>query len=188
MQSSSMALIPTTIPVSVTAGDTLKWRIALSNYPASAGWVLKYRLINAAAKYDITADSDGDDHLITVGASASALYAAGIYSWQAFVELSTERYTVGSGSLTIKPNLAAQAAGLDTRSHARKMLTAIEAWLESRDPGVAEYTIAGRSMKYIPKTELISLRSKYANEVRTEEAAERVRNGLAAGNRLLVRF
>jgi len=188
MQTVSMAQIPTTVPVAVTAGDTLQWRISLADYPASAGWTLKYRLINAGHKYDITAATDGDDHLVIVPAATSAAYAAGDYSWQGYVERGAERFTVATGSLTIHPDLAAQAAGLDTRSHARKMLAAIESWLESRDPGVAEYEIAGRRMKYIPKNELIALRSKYQFEVQREEAAERVKNGLAAGNRLLVRF
>lgn len=184
----SMAEIPTTVPVSVTAGDTLQWRIALADYLASAGWTLKYRLINAANKYDITAAASGADYLVTVAAATSAAYAAGTYSWQAYVEKGTERFTVGSGSLVVKPNLAAQASGYDTRSHARKTLAAIEAWIEGRDPGVAEYEIAGRRMKYIPKAELLAMRSRYQREVREEEAAERISNGLAAGNRLLVRF
>ncbi|MEW6314642.1 MAG: hypothetical protein AB1513_11485 [Pseudomonadota bacterium] len=183
-----MAQIPTSVPASVTAGDTLTWRIALADYLASAGWTLKYRLINAGNKYDITAAADGDDHLVTVAASASASYAPGAYSWQGYVEKGAERFTVGAGSITVKPNLAAQAAGYDTRSHAKKTLAAIEAWIESRDPGVADYQIAGRSMRYIPKAELLAMRSKYQHEVRAEEAAERINNGLAAGNRLLVRF
>lgn len=183
-----MAQIPTSVPASITAGDTLQWRISLADYLASAGWTLKYRLINSSAKYDITAAADSDDHLVTVAAATSAAYIAGTYSWQAYVEKATERFTVASGSIIVKPDLAGAAAALDTRSHARKMLAAIEAWLEGRDPGVAEYEIAGRRMKYIPKNELIALRSRYQNEVRQEEAAERISNGLAAGNRLLVRF
>lgn len=183
-----MAEIPTSVPAAVTAGDTLKWRISLADYLADAGWTLKYRLINSASKYDITAAADGSDHLVTVAAAVSEAYAPGAYTWQAYVEKGTERYTTGSGSITVKPDLAAQAAGYDTRSHAKKTLAAIEAWIESHDPGVADYQIAGRSMRYIPKAELLAMRSRYQNEVRREEAAERISNGLAAGNRLLVRL
>jgi hypothetical protein len=43
-------------------------------------------------------------------------------------------------------------------------------------------------MKYIPKADLLAMRSQYQAEVRREEAADRIKNGLAAGNRLLVRF
>ncbi|PIQ26137.1 hypothetical protein COW64_12390 [bacterium (Candidatus Blackallbacteria) CG18_big_fil_WC_8_21_14_2_50_49_26] len=188
MQTVSMDQIPTTVPVNVTAGDTLQWRISLADYPSSAGWVLNYRLINSGGKYDIASAADGDDHLISVDAATSAAYAAGTYSWQAYVTSGSQRFTVANGSIIIKPNLAAQSSGLDTRSHAKKMLAAIETWLESRDPGVAEYQIAGRVMKYIPKNELIALRSRYQHEVRAEEAADRINNGLSAGNRLLVRF
>jgi hypothetical protein len=33
----------TSEPVRITAGDTVAWTKALPDYPASAGWVLKYR-------------------------------------------------------------------------------------------------------------------------------------------------
>lgn len=182
------APIRTSVPASVTAGDTLTWRISLADYPASDGWALKYRLISLSNKYDITAAADGDDHLVTVAAATSAAYVAGAYAWIAYATKGTERYTIGQGSLAIQADLAAQAAGYDTRSHAKKTLAAIEAWIEARDPGVAEYEIAGRRMKYIPKAELLAMRSRYQAEVRSEEAAERISNGLSARNRLLVRL
>lgn len=183
-----MADIPSSVPAAVTAGDTLSWRITLGDYPASAGWSLAYRLINASGHYDITATASGDDFVVSVPASTSAGYAPGEYAWQAYVSRGTERYTVDSGVLTVRPNLAAQAGGFDMRSHARKMLAAIEAWLESRDPGVADYQIAGRAMRYVPRGELLALRDRYRNEVRMEEAADRLAKGLEPANRLLVRF
>ena len=50
-----MAQLPNSVPISVTAGDTLTWRISLADYLASAGWTLRYRLINSQNKYDIDA-------------------------------------------------------------------------------------------------------------------------------------
>ena len=47
-----MAQTPTTEPASLQAGDTLRWQRTLPDYPASEGWVLSYRLINAQGKLE----------------------------------------------------------------------------------------------------------------------------------------
>jgi hypothetical protein len=180
--------VPTSVPAKITAGDTLSWSRSLPDYPANGGWVLKYRLINAAGKIDITAGASGADHLVSVTAATSAAYAAGTYDWQEYVEKGTERYTTGAGSIVVSPNLAAQAGGLDTRTDARRMLDAVNAWLVARDLAVAEYEIAGRRMKYIPIADLIALRGKLQAEVNREEAAARIMRGESPGNKLLVRF
>lgn len=180
--------VPTSVPASVTAGDTIAWQRTLSDYPASAGWVLKYRLINAAGKIDITASAYGDDHLVGVTAATSTAYAAGDYDWQEFVEKASERYTTATGRITVAPNLAAAASTYDNRSTARKALDAVNAWLESRDLAVAEYEIAGRRMKYIPISELLGMRSKLQAEVGRETRASRIARGEPAGSKLMVRF
>lgn len=185
--------VPTREPASVTAGDTVTWRISLADYPASDGWTLKYRLINAAGKIDIESSADGDDHLVEVAAGDSDAWAAGAYTWQAYVEGGTsERYTVGTGRIEIKPDLAAESAGYDTRSTAAKTLAAVDAWLAARDLAVAEYEVntgAGtRRMKYIPIAELLALRSKLQAEVAREVAAERAAQGLPSRTKVYVRF
>lgn len=175
-------------PTAVRAGDTIAWTRSLSDYPASAGWVLSYRLINATGKIDITATAAGSDHAVAVTAATSAGWTAGAYSWISYVTKAAERFTIGEGSITVQPNLAAQAGGFDTRTHAAKVLASIEAWLESKDPAVAEYEIAGRRMKYIPVAELLKMRDAYRLEVNTENAAARSAVGLAPKNKLFVRI
>lgn len=179
-----MADVPSTEPTSVTAGDTVAWTRSLSDYPASAGWVLSYALVAASIQYTITATASGDDHAVAVTAATTATWLPGEYAWQAVVTKTTERYTVGSGSLTILPNLAAQTAGLDTRSHARKTLDALEAWIESHDMAVADYQIAGRAMKYHSIPDLLKLRDTYKAEAQREAIA--AAGGVAS--RLVVRF
>lgn len=186
-----MADIPTTEPSVVTAGDTLAWTKSLSDYSASAGWVLSYRLINAAGKYDITATASGADHAVTVAAATSATYTPGWYDWQAVVTKAAERYTVGSGRMQVLPNLAAQSAGYDDRSQARKilelLLTAYESAATSR-AYVFEYEIAGRRMKFNSKAEWIMEINFWKAQVAAEERAANINKGLGAGNKLLVRF
>lgn len=183
--------IPTTEPASITAGDTLAWTKSLADYPANAGWVLNYRLINATNKYDIAAAASGADHAVSVPAATSASYAVGWYDWQATVTKAAERYTVGSGRMQVLPNLAAQASGYDNRSQARKildlLLTAYESAATNR-AYVQEYDIAGRRMRFNNKADWITEINFWKAQVAAEERAANINKGLGAGNKLLVRF
>lgn len=179
--------IPTNEPVSLRAGDTWKWKRTLADYPAGT-WTLKYRFKNAAGYFEIVASADGTDHSVEVSAATTAAYAAGRYTWMAWVEGGSEKYTVDTGTLEVDPDYRASTAAYDGRSHARKMLDAIEAWLEARDPAVAEYEIAGRRMKYIPVAELIKLRNRYITEVSAEDARDKLAKGEGLGRRIQFRF
>lgn len=181
---------PHTEPTIVTAGDTLIWRRSFADYPAGSGWVLKYRLINAAGKYDITAGADGDEHRVSVAASTSAAYTAGDYVWTAWVEKGAERYTVGGAPITVKPNLAAvTAAGFDARSAAQQALEALKAALKTyvtTNGHVAEYEIAGRRMKFSSASEIEEKIRFWQREMASADKAERLAQGLPPRNRVLV--
>lgn len=182
-----MADIPTTEPLQLRAGDTWQWTRSLADYPASDGWSLAYVLINATAKISILASASGDDHAVTVAAATTAGYTAGAYDWVARASKSGQVFTVGSGRIAILPSLAASTA--DLRTHARKVLEAIEAVLEGRaSQDVLEYQIAGRSLKRIPVADLLMLRDRYRAEVAREDAANRVALGLPDRRRVFVRF
>lgn len=183
-----MVTIPTTEPAEIQAGDTIQWKKTLSDYPASSGWVLSYTLINAAAKITITGTASGDDHLVSVTAATSAGYGAGTYAWQAVATLGSARYTVGSGTMTVKANLAA-ATTLDNRTHVKKTLDAIEAVIENRaSMDQQAYTIEGRSLTRTPMADLIKLRDKYNALYLQEQNAEAVNAGRGGKNRIFVRF
>lgn len=182
--------VPTTEPSRFRAGDTLTWRRALANYPAST-YALAYRLINAAGSLDIAASADGDEHRVSVPAETTAGWAPGTYTWQAFVTAGSERYTVGTGQMVILPDLAAQTAGFDARSTAQKALddtrAAMATWIASNGH-VQEYEIAGRHMKYASLADIEGRIRLLQKEVAREKAAERLAAGLSTGRRVLVRF
>lgn len=182
------AAIPTDEPTRARAGDTWKWTRTLADYPASA-WTLTYYLKHPTAdRISIVATASGDDHSVTVAQNTSSTYTPGTWSWIASVDSGTEKHTVDTGTIIIEPDYRASTGALDDRSHARKTLVAIEAWIEGHDLAVAEYEIAGRRMKYIPITELVKLRDLYKGEVAREDDAIRVANGLPSRRKLLVRF
>lgn len=186
-----MAEKPTTEPAAVVAGDTITWQKSISDYPAGT-WTLKYRLINAAGKIDITSTADGTTHQVSVGASTSAVWSAGRYTWQAWVENggATERHTVGSGTIEVKPNIAAVTT-LDARTDAAKivdqLMDAYKAYTSSNGL-VAEFMVAGRNVKYRSAAEILEQINFWKSQVAKEERESRIAAGLGAGNKILVRF
>jgi len=161
------ATTPTTEPSAFSAGSTLKFKISLADYLATDGWTLKYSLVKSGQRYDISASADGSDHLVNVPYGTTAGYTPGEYEFVSFVEKAGERFEIKRGSIEIKANPTTGTA--DPRSHAKKTLDALDAWLESRDLAVAAYEIDGTKMQYVPIEKLIALRSQYAGFVRQEK-------------------
>ena len=175
----------------LTAGDTLDFPAVVADYKASAGWTLKYRLAPrvSGAVIDITAAANGDDYRVQVNASTTAGWATGFYSWAAFVEKGSERYSVSRGTLEIRVSSVAMPAGFDSRTHAQKTLEAIKAVIEKRATmDQQEYTIQGRQLKRMPIADLLKFHAIYANEVANEAVRERLAAGLSAGGKVQVRF
>ncbi len=182
-----MTYIPTIEPATVNAGDTVRWRRALPDYPASDGWVLTYTLLNASGRITITASAQGDDHLVNVPAGTTADWPAGDYAWRAQVSRAGEVYTVAEGRMTVRPSFAAST--LETRSLARRALEAVEAYLaDPNNIAAAQYEIAGRQLRRYTLPELWAHRDRLRLEVLREEQAERLAAGLPDRRRVLVRF
>lgn len=182
--------IPTNEPASARAGDTWRWTRASADYPAGT-WTLKYRFRHPTLSgFEIVAGSSGSDHYVNVAAATTAAYGAGAWTWTAWVESGSEKFTLASGSMQIEPDYrtADATTPLDDRTHAAKTLAALEAWIEGGDLAVAEYEIMGRRMRYIPITDLMKLRSRYQQEVRAEEAARKLARGEGLGRRIQFRI
>jgi hypothetical protein len=176
----------------LTAGDTLNYPALVPDYPASAGWALKLRLVprgttpGSGVATTITAVADGDGYRVQVSAAVTATWAAGPYTWSSWVEKAGERYTQQSGQITVLPDPAAMAAGTDTRTHAAKVLDAVESVLEGRaSQSHLELEIAGRKLKFIPMAELLAVRDRYRWEVRNQQAAA---TGQPGAGKMLVRL
>lgn len=184
---------PTTEPLEVVAGDRWAWkRTDLDGDYDNASYTLKYsaRLEGTGAtEIEITATASGDDYLVEVAAATTAAYTVGTYQWQAYIirDSDSERVTVDYGSWVITANR--DAATTDPRTHAKIVLKAIEAVIESRATKDQEsYSINGRTLQRTPMADLLVLRKQYKWEVQQEEAAERISNGLGHSGRVLVRF
>lgn len=177
------------IPREITAGNSISWEFALSDYPASS-WTLTYSLLNANDQITITGTSSGDSHLVELPAATTAAYNPGVYKWQAYVTNGSERYPVGTGTIEILANFAtATELGLDTRTHARKVLDSLEALIEGKaSKDQLSYSIAGRSISRLSPGELIEWRDYYKREVAKEIRLEKRKRGKRTGSRILTRF
>lgn len=173
-------------PTTIHAGDTWEWTRDESDYPAGT-WTLTYYLRNASAAYNVVATADGTTHSVSVPAATTAAYKPGRYDWIARVTAGTDSFTVGTGSLTVLPNLGATGAQ-DGRTYARRVLDAIEAVLEGRaSHDQASYSIGNRSLSRMSIAELMTFRDKFKAEVLKEERAARIAAGLGVG-KIQVRF
>lgn len=178
---------PTTEPTTLIAGDTAKWFKSFTDYPATAGWVLAYTLINATGKITFSAAASGADFLVNVAAATTTAWAPGSYSWRSSVSLAGEVYTVETGTIVVQP--AFGAATLDNRSFARTALTNVEAYLVNpNNISSAQYKIADRELSRIPMGDLLRLRDKLRLEVTQEDAAANIARGLPDRRRVMVRF
>lgn len=185
----------------IVAGDSLDFLTQVPDYPATDGWTLKYRLIPrvSGTPITLTASASGADYRTQVAPATTDDWIAGEYSLAAWVEKTGARYSVEGIALdefgrpigknvTILPDPAV-AAAWDSRSFARKALDSIEAVLQNRATiDQEEYAINGRSLKRTPTAELYRLRMRFLNEVRNEEARQRLADGMGGAPRILVRF
>lgn len=166
-----MSITPlTSEPASITAGDTISWDIALPDYPASAGWTLKYKAVCATGYFAMVSTASGDNHLIAVAKAITAVYPAGTYSLTKYVESTTELVTLSETTLIVRPCISGMTAAFDNRTHNRKVLAALEAVLEgTATTDQQETTIDGTTIKRRTVADLLKMRSTYALRVWREE-------------------
>jgi hypothetical protein len=179
-----MSITPlTSEPASITAGDTISWTIALPDYPATAGWTLKYKAVCAAGYFAMVSSADGDNHIVTADKATTAAYVAGSYTLSRYVESATERVTIDNLTLEVLPDLAAKTAAYDNRSHTKKTLDAIEAVLEGRASiDQQEWTVDGTTIKRMPVADLLKFRSIYFNYYQQELTAAKIASGSGSGS------
>lgn len=177
----------TNIPTSFVAGDTVEWTDSAFDGKSSSNYTLTYAL-RGEATLDINGVPLADGWTVTIPSSSSNNLPAGDYAWQAFLTSSGKRYTVGSGVVSVKPNIALQTNGFDARSQIEQDIAAVEAEIRARATGGAtiEYSIGNRSLKKESISALLSLRSALRADLARERAAKRLSDGV--GRSIGIRF
>lgn len=162
-------------PTTFRAGDSASWSESLLDYPASAGWSLKYRLIwTSATGVNLNAAPAGDDYAVNLTSADTAAWTAGKATLVSWVEKGTDRITLEQKAITILPDLT-QAVTHDGRSANKLALDAAESalaeYLKGGQATVAEYEVAGRRMKFRDADQILALINHYKPLVARENAA-----------------
>ena len=187
------------IPATIRAGDTIKWRDVagvdnLGNEISSATWTLTYylRTNTASEGATVVGSAYGTGWEFTISASTSAGFDAGDWYWQAQATYSTEKVTLGAGQLQVLKALSYSGTpgAVDGRTQAQTDLDAVQAQIRALISGgaVQQYSIAGRSLSRYGLSDLMELESKLKAEVKREQMAELIANGLGNPHNLFVRF
>lgn len=181
-------------PNKIIKGDSVSWndsagRDNLGNEVGPSEWTLTYS-IRGPTSLSLTSTVDGSQWKTSISAAQSDALAVGVYYWQAHATKASERVTLGAGQFEVHPNLATENPNFDGRSQARKDLEAVQEAIRSIIKGgaVQEYTVGTRSIKRMTLSDLMKLESDLKFEVKKEERAEAIRNGLGNPHKLFVRF
>ncbi len=194
------------IPAQIRAGDTVTWRDEaardnLGNVIDGSNHGLTYYLRTnhnhqgaTVAGVTVAGTPSGTGWTFTIAKTTTDGFVADTWYWQAVATATVGGAvtTIGAGQLTVLPGLdyAGQPSAFDGRSQAQKDLDAVQAAMRAIVSGgaVAEYSIGSRRLKKMEMADLIQLESKLKAEVKREQAATMVANGLGSPHNLFVRF
>jgi hypothetical protein len=186
---------PTQEPDELVIGDRWAWRrpdLAATYDPADYALTYEYHEDSGGGgshKFALTATETTDDYIIEIPSATTAAYANGDFHWYAFITRTSdsERIAVDDGYAKIEIDFTDTNA--DHRSHAKKVLDAIEATIEGRaSQDQMSYSIAGRSLARMSIDDLMTFRNRYRAEYNEELKRWRVKNKQDTGNTIKVRF
>ena len=188
------------IPAEIRNGDTVKWRDGASadvfgnSISSGTGWTLTYYLRTDKANHGATVvgAAYGTGWELTISATTSAAFDPGHWYWQAIATKGSEKVTLGAGQLQVLDalNYTGNPGAFDGRTQAHQDLDAVDAAIRAIVSGgvVQEYTIGNRRLKKYDLAELQVLRSRLIAEVKREQAAASMAQGLGNPHNLFVRF
>lgn len=183
-------IVPTQEPERVRAGTTWQWRREdlTVDFPATA-WTLKYWLKNATQHFEIVATADGAMFAISVLPANNSAVIPGNYRMIGAVEDggAANRFEVYNEEIAVDAAYA-NTTVIDDRTHARKVVEAIEALIEGRaSKDQEEITIGHTMLKRIPLKDLREFRDYYRGKVREEDLRDAAAQG-RGGAKVLGRF
>jgi hypothetical protein len=181
-----------TEPNELQLGDFWAWkRTDLSTDYPTASYALSYEfnLVDGStvSNFSLTATESNNEYIIEVSNTTS--YTAGEYNWIAYITRSSDsaRIKLSEGFTEIQENYATTTSSV--RSHAKKVLDAIEAVIENRATmDQSSMSIAGRSLSRLTIDELLQFRDRYKAEYLKEVKKARIKNKKDSGNTIKIRF
>jgi len=176
--------IPTTEPDLIYPGTRVRWKRYFDAYKPEDGWTLKYTFIDAStAELVVTASDNGDSyHLVdeSIVDTGGALWTVGKKRWQATVQDAgpTELIVVDVGRCEFKKLFSAAGGAYDARTHAEKMVDALEAmFVNKASKDQVAYALEGLSVSRLTPDQITEWLNFYRIELEREVQRERVDQG-----------
>jgi len=175
------------IPTQFTAGDSVIWTDTVFVDPSggtgdSTTYALQYVFASVMiAPITVTSVAQGSSWQTMISKTVSATFAAGDYTWEAQASSTANRFTLATGRVTVKPDLATVGAGYDGRSQAEIALAqarAAFANFSATGGRVRSYTIGHRSMTFDNLTEIQTQVTFWQAQVESEKIAQNPRRRL----------
>lgn len=191
------------VPDIIYAGDTVIFDVPeftdpIGNSVSSSDYTLVWyaRTNTASEGANVTGVAESTGWRVTVPATTTTGFDAGLWTWQAIATNTTPdpdvQYTAGRGQFTVKATLeyTGDPGAFDDRSRAEIDLGHVETAIRTLAQGgvVQEYSIGNRSLKRYKMSELLQLRDTLKAEVDRERRAEKVKQGLGNPGVTRVRF
>lgn len=171
----------------IQAGDSFSFSVKAESYPSVNGWGATLRL---RGKTSIDIEGSWDEvnkgYKFTASKSVSTTWTPGKYAYFISVENNIDRIKLEDGTVDILPDYSGE---IKIKSWAVKTLEAVEATiLNQATVNQLNYTVDGVSVGKMPMPDLIALAGKLKSQIRSEQTAENISNGLGAGNIIKVRI
>ena len=165
----------------------------LGNPIDSGTWTLTYylRTNTASEGATVVGAASGTGWDFVLAAATSAGFDAGQWYWQAIATSGSDKVTLGAGQLQVLPalNYTGTPGAFDGRSQAQIDLDAVQVAIRTIVSGGAkQYSIGSRSFTKLDLSELMERESKLKAEVKREQMADLIANGLGNPHNLFVRF
>lgn len=194
------------IPAQIRAGDTVAWRDeatrdTLGNPIDGSNHGLTYYLRTnhnhqgaTVAGVTVPGTPSGTGWTFTIAKTTTDGFVADTWYWQAVATATVGGAvtTIGAGQLQVLAGLdyTGQPSAFDGRTQAQKDLDAVQSAVRAMISGgaVAEYSIGSRRLKKMELADLLALESSLKAEVKREQKAALIANGLGNPHNLFVRF
>jgi hypothetical protein len=165
----------------------------LGNPIDSGTWTLTYylRTNTASEGATVVGAASGTGWDFVLAAATSAGFDAGQWYWQAIATSGSDKVTLGAGQLQVLAalNYTGTPGAFDGRSQAQIDLDAVQVAIRTIVSGGAkQYSIGSRSFTKLDLSELMERESKLKAEVKREQMADLIANGLGNPHNLFVRF
>jgi hypothetical protein len=183
---------PTTEPAELQLGDFWAWKKTdlSDDYPvADYSFSYEFNIIDGATAINFTLSASESNNEYIIQTTDTSSYTKGEYNWVSYITRTSDsaRIKISEGFTEIQDNYAATTASV--RSHAKKVLDAIEAVIENRATmDQSSMSIAGRSLSRLTIDELLTFKNTYKAEYLKEIKKARLKNNKASGNSIKARF